>query len=181
VDIAGTDGFRAEIPPFATAKITLVGGSGLRAGYIDMEPDQGSSMLYVAVSFFYNFFDAQGNLTDSVSIPPSMFSDIHYLFPVERSATVDTGFAWCPSLLKGPFDVVVTLYREDGSVYQTKTVTFEGHTAQFFANLFDDVPADFLGLMGIESDGFIHVAVLRIEYTQSGFQYAGTAPDNLIP
>ena len=110
-----------------------------------------------------------------------MFSDVEFLLPVERSANVDTGFAWCPALLKGPFEVTITLYREDGSVYQSKTVTFTGHAAQFFAPLFDDVPADFLGMMRIESEGFIHVAVLRIEYTDSGFQYAGAAPDTFIP
>jgi hypothetical protein len=58
-------------------------------------------LLDVAVSFLYNFYNPQGELTDSVSIPPSVFSDIVFLFPVERSAAVDTGSAWCPSLLKG--------------------------------------------------------------------------------
>jgi hypothetical protein len=181
LDITGLDGFRVEILPFATAKLRLVGGAQLQAGYIEMDPDQGSSTLEVAVSFFYNFFDAQGNLTDSVSIPPSTFSSVEYLLPVERSADVDTGFAWCPALLKAPFDVVVTLYDEDGSVYQSKTVTFTGHAAQFFAQIFDNVPVNFLGLLRIESTRFIHVAVLRIEYTDSGFQYAGAAPDDFIP
>jgi len=181
LDITGLDGFRVEISPFATVKLRLVGGSGLQSGYLEVDPDMGSSDLDIAVSFFYNFFDAQSNLTDSVSIPPSLFSGTDYLFPVERSEVVDTGFAWCPGLLAGPFDITVTLLNEDGSIFQTKTVTFTGHQAQFFAGLFDNVPADFLGMMGIESSRFINVAVLRIEYTQSGFQYAGTAPDEFIP
>ena len=181
LDISGLDGFRLELQPFASVKLRLVGGSQLNSGYIEADTDMGSSNLGVAVSFFYNFYNATGHLTDSVSIPASIFSDIEYLFPVERSAAVDTGFAWCPGLLKGPWDVVLTLYREDGTVFQTKTVTFSGHEAQFFAQLFEGVPADFLGMMRIESEGFIHVAVLRIEYTDSGFQYAGAAADNFIP
>ena len=181
LDITGLDGFRAEINPSSTVKIRMVGGAGLQSGYLEVDTDMDSSDLDVAVSFFYNFFDAQDNLTDSVSIPPSIFSDIEYLFPVERSEVVDTGFAWCPGLLAGPFEITVTLYREDGSVYQTKTVTFTGHSAQFFAGVFDNVPTNFLGMMRIESNRFINVAVLRIEYTKSGFQYAGAAPDNFIP
>ena len=180
-DMSGFDGFQVEILPFATFKLRLTGDAQLQAGYIEVDPDSGSSMLDIAVSFFYNFRNAQGELTDSVSIPPSLFSDTVFLFPVERSANVDTGFAWCPGILKGPFDVLVTLYRPDGSVFQTKTVPFTGHAAQFFAQVFDNVPADFLGLMRVESDNFIHVAVLRIEYTESGFQYAGAAPDTFEP
>ena len=181
IDISSSNGFWVELPPFMSVKIRLVGGSQLAAGYIEVDPETGSSMLDIAVSFFYNFRDSQGDLLDSVSIPPSMFAGTEFLLPVERSDAVDTGFAWCPGLLGGPFNVEVTLYREDGSVFQTKTVVFSGHAAQFFYQIFDNVPAEFLGMMRINAQNLFHVAVLRIEYTDSGFQYAGTAPDDFIP
>jgi hypothetical protein len=181
LNLTGTPGFWVELYPRGSFKIVLTGGSQLRVGYLEMETDLSSSVLDVAVSFFYNFRDSAGRLIDSVSIPPSMFSGSEYLFPVERSSRVNTGLAWCPWIWEGPFNVIITLYRENGSIHQQKSVTFFGHKSQFFSEAFDSVPVDFLGMMRVKSQYSMHLAVIRIEHTGTGFQYSGTAPDDFIP
>jgi hypothetical protein len=66
-------------------------------------------------------------------------------------------------------------------VFRTDTFTERGHLAKFFDELFDGVPAEFVGMMHVDSDGCLHTTGLRLEYTQTGFQLTSVPPDDFIP
>jgi hypothetical protein len=149
-----------DLPPLGTAKFVLE-ADAFSVGYLEIVGGDPYGGEGVAIAFFYNY-NSNGRLIDSTGIPPSSISRGH-LFAVEKSATVDTGFAWAYLNQLGAFDVTLTLYDAAGSQVQQKTVPFAGHLAKFFTEIFDNIPDGFVGHVRITSPQAIGVAVLRLD------------------
>jgi hypothetical protein len=109
--------YAVSLPPFGTAKLLFTGDSVLRVGYMDLDSDSSYSILDVAYSFFYNL-RAGTDLLETIGGPESAW-DKKIAFAVEKSAKVDTGYAWCPSSRYSttPFLIVLTLYNANGCPY----------------------------------------------------------------
>jgi hypothetical protein len=171
-NFSGSDFVPYSLNPRASVKLRLTGDSETRVGYLEIEADSGEDDI--AVSYFYEF-RAGGFLRDSVGSPESALGR-RFVFGVEKTSTVDTGFAWSPSSHSGAsgFPVELTLYTEGGSIRLQKAVTFTGHLAAFFSEVFTEVSGNFRGSLEIESPVQLSVEVLRIEHTSSGFQLTST-------
>jgi hypothetical protein len=176
-DRTGSSAFSISLPPRSTVKLRLSGDSLTRSGYLQMYGDGTSTVYDIATSYFYNYV-TDGRLqvcTGSAAAPSGRL----FCFPVEKSPSVNTGLAWAPGAVAGPFPLVVTLFDQQGTQVQQKTLSFEGHEARFFDEIFDTVPSGFLGRVRIESQENIHLEVLRLEQTESGFQLTATPPDRM--
>jgi len=152
-----------NLPPLGSAKYVLQSDGPLHVGYLLFAGSGNNTDADAAVAFFYNYYSG-GHLVDSTGIPDSRPSR-GYFFPVEKSATVDTGFAWSGPATAPTFDATVTLVNAAGTQVQQKTVTFNGHTAQFFTQIFDNVPNGFVGHVRIvcPAQQSLSVAVLRLD------------------
>jgi len=97
------------------------------------------------VAYYYEY-RVNGQLQDTIRSPGSTWGDT-MIFAVERTGTVDTGFAWCPSnrYSSGQFSIILTLCDRNGNVYQQKPVTFTGQEAQFISEVFPELPGGFVG------------------------------------
>jgi len=71
------------------------------------------------------------------------------------------------------------LYDSSGSQLQQKALAYSGHEARFVSELFENMPDGFLGRVQIESEQNIHLEVLRLDQTGSGFQLTATPPDRI--
>ncbi len=149
-------------------KYVLEGDQELQSGYLELRGEPGFPTTSLAVSFFYNLSGPTGLLdsTGSPSQPPST----RYLFGVERSATANTGFAWAPFLDTSDFGIMLQLYDTDGTLLQTRRLAYDGHLARFFTEVFENLPAEFVGLVEIQSEKSLFLTVLRLEFSASGGQ-----------
>jgi hypothetical protein len=161
----------------SSLKIVLRGDATARAGYLRMTPGQGSVDDDLTVSFFYNYV-VEGALVDSIGVQQSTASTV-FLFNVEKTSTVNTGLAWAPDADTSTFDIKLTLFRQDGSSLPPVIQTFEGHKAQFFddQSLFPSVPNGFSGYVLLEVESQVHFVVLRLEFTEGGFQLTSVPAD----
>jgi hypothetical protein len=133
----------------------------------------------VAYSFLYNFSDAQGHLLDSTGIAYQQPKK-EFAVPVEKSAQINTGVAW--ATLFSHYSIELTLFDTNGNIVATKTIDGAGHYAHFIDEIFEgEVPVDFLGMLYVDSDTYINVTALRLEYTNTGFQLTSVPPDDYIP
>ena len=89
---------------------------------------------------------------------------------------MNTGFAWAPFSMTHQFKVVATLLDQDGSQIGSEEITFAGHLAQFFTETFAGIQDGFLGWVRISSEENLHLTVLRLENTSSGFQLTSVPP-----
>ena len=153
-----------NLPALGTAKYVLTGGATYRVGYLEVYGSGPHTGDDIAVAVFYNYHSG-GHIVDSVGVPRS-YQYLAQLFPVERSAAVDTAFAWARFGITPAFDVTLTLYNAQGTQVQQKTVAFEGHTAKFFSEVFDNVPNGFVGHVRATSPQAIAIAVLRLDLTR---------------
>ncbi len=176
-DRTGTSALSISISPRSTVKLRLSGDSMTRSGYLRMFADGDSSVYDVASSYFYNY-QVNDRLQACTGSFPAPSGRVFWL-PVEKTPSVNTGLAWAPGDVPGPFALVVSLLDQAGTLIQQKTVSFTGHEAKFFGEFFDNVPDRFLGRMRIESEENIHLEVLRLEQTESGFQLTTTPPDRI--
>ncbi len=176
-DRTGTSAFSVSISPRSTIKLRLSGDFLTRSGYLRMLADGDSSVYDVAASYFYNYM-TDDKLQVCTGSSPSPSGRIFWL-PVEKTSSVDTGLAWAPGDVPGPFPLHVSLFDQAGTQVQQKTLSFTGHEARFFGQIFDNVPGHFLGRMRIESEENIHLEVLRLEQTVGGFQLTATPPDRI--
>jgi hypothetical protein len=98
---------------------------------------------------------------------------------------IDTGIAWCPSSrssdISDQFQILLTLFDQNGVAVRTKPVTFTGHRAQFISQLFADLTATFVGHLNIKSQDYMYLEVLRMETTDTGFQLTSTPAVDYIP
>jgi hypothetical protein len=177
--IDGTEQYQREsfpisLPARSTKKYVLSGDDTVRTGFLRIVSNNGHSRKDVALAFFYNYKQS-GALVDSTGVPFGSPSD-NFLFPVEKTSSVNTGFAWAPATYKKPTNITAQLYDSLGDLVQEKILTFEGHLAQFFSEIFDVVPDGFLGSVTLSADESFHLTVIRLEFTQSGFQLTSVPP-----
>ncbi|MDA2937718.1 hypothetical protein MYX75_05580 [Acidobacteria bacterium AH-259-A15] len=163
--------FDITLGPKETKKFILTGDSEARSGYLIIS---GIGDDLIVTSFFYNFL-VSGQLVDSVGVAEG-FQSLTALFPVEKTSTVNTGFAYASDVAAPPFQVVLSLIDEDGKRVQKKTLTFEGHLARFFTEVFDGISDGFVGSVLLESERLIYLTVIRLELTSTGFQLTSIAP-----
>ena len=176
-DRTGSDGIAVTIGPRSTVKILLSGDSTVRSGYLRLTAEGAFSVYDVAPSYFYRYL-AGGRLQESVGSAAAA-SGSTFWFPVEKTATTDTGVAWAPDSVTAPFSISINLYDSSGRQLQQKTLAYSGHEARFVSELFENMPDGFLGRALIESEQNIHLEVLRLDQTGSGFQLTATPPDRI--
>ena len=159
------------LAPFATGKFVLRSNT-LQIGYLDLLGREGSNGSDVAVSFFYNFLSG-GTLVESTGIPNSSISRGH-VFGVEHSSRVNTALAWCSFYPTDPFDITLTLYDAAGVQVQQKVYPYTGHLPRYFTELFDNVPAEFVGHVRMYSTPGLGLTVLRFEQVGNAFHLTST-------
>jgi D-alanyl-D-alanine carboxypeptidase len=185
------------IPSGQSIKYRFTGDlSTTYSGYLDIDQDGADSgdSSDIVVSYFYEFRNKDGSLADTIGGPvtPSFGAgSSSWGFTVEKSQTLSTGMAWCPTArslnTSSSFSVSLTLYDQAGAIAAQKTVTSFGYQAQFFDQVFTELPENFLGYLSIQSAIDIYMTVLRLEKTPTGFQLTSTPawqkmpsePDNL--
>lgn len=174
----GTGGFNISMAPKGTIKVRLSGDSATRSGYLQMQGAEPSSVVDLAVSYFYSYL-VNDRLMESVGSsagdPGRSFS-----FPVEKTTSANTGFAWAPNSVTTPFPIVLTLYDANGRQVDKKTATYTGHEAKFFDQVFNSVPFGYLGRIQVDSQELIYFEVLRLDQTETGFQLT-SIPPNRVP
>ena len=178
--LTGFTSFNFNLNAHESAKFRITGDATTRAGYCEIEGNSSSYDSDVAVSYFYEY-RVNGVLQDSIGDSESAWGD-EFLVAVERSSLINTGFAWCPSsrYSTSTFPMVLTLYDATGAVHRTRNYTFSGHEAQFLHEIFPGLATDFRGHLLIECQGYMYLAVLRMEYTPTGFQFTSTPADDYI-
>ena len=99
-----------------------------------------------------------------------MYFGKKFFFPVEVSATIDIGMAWCPAYRYSgtQFDIIVSAYDQTGQLAVQKTVTFSGPEAQFINQLLRTLPKPFRGHIYLESMQYFYLEILRLEQTAGG-------------
>ncbi len=154
------------LQPRETKKLILSGGADAITTGLAIRGDAGSSTSVLAVAYFYNYF-AAGVLADSTGVPMGVASS-RFTFPVERSELINTGLAIRRLATQTDSPITLTLYNADGTLFEE--VPAGSDFAHFFDELFDDVPTDFKGSLVAESADEFYLVVLRLQYTQGGFQ-----------
>jgi hypothetical protein len=179
-EYTGSDAYPVSLPAYGTVRLFFTGDSSLQVGYMDFESGSSYSLIDVAYSFFYNLRINDNDLSETVGGPESPHNK-KMVFGVEKSAQVDTGYAISPLSRSGAtsFPIVLTLYNSDGSIYDTRQVTFLGHHAIFVSQVFS-LPATFIGFLKVDSQQSIYLTVLRMEYNSTGWQFTSIAPDNYV-
>ena len=182
-DISDEGSVEFRLPPLGSVKLVFQGAEELQVGYLLlMVMDPGQYPQDLAVTFFYNFYNAQQELIDSVAMAPCSLHE-GFTVPVEKSDTINTGIAivpyynaWHESYLA---QMLFTLYDSDGNEVESKDHVVEGHSAVFFTEIFESVPPDFVGMMHIQSKDPIYLGAIRLEHSRSGYQYTGvmTVPE----
>ena len=173
VDQTGSSHFEIALPPQGSRKFTLTGDDQVREGFFDLIGTDLSLNHQVAVSFFYQV--GHPALTDSIATfdtPPSKV----LVFPVEKSAEADTGFAYAALDPGGAFNISATLIDLAGIEIGTVAWIYSGHDALFFTELFD-VLESFVGSLRIESEVSLYLTVIRVEQSVGGFQLTNVPPE----
>lgn len=128
-----TNGFVYVLPAGASRKVVLKGDSKARAGYLEISGREGFPEDAVITSFFYNFLSQgqgaqskhvaaqsplnNGQLLDSTGVPAGRAAT-KLAFPVEKTSSVNTGFAWAPFSVLTGFEITLTLFDEQGNQVQ---------------------------------------------------------------
>ena len=172
----GQSGFEILPAPNQTRKFTLSSSEPeASSGWLEIEGRR-SLTSNLATSFFYNFFIGEG-LEDSTGV--AVASRTRSLrFPVERSATINTGLA----VRRSQELISFTLFDEAGQFLQTSILPLEG--ARFFDQIFAGVPQDFVGSVKTESSKPFSMTALRQELIpgeQLRFQLTSVLPATRAP
>ena len=168
-DFTGSSAVNLTLGPKETSKLVFQGDAITRAGYLLVFKLESTESF-----FFYNFLDGNGQLLDSVGITASLANDA-FLFPVEKQGPVNTAFAWI-SLDTDPFDITLTLFDALGVQFDQQVMTFDGHLAKFFDEIFTTVGSSFTDMLQISSEQLLNMVVQRLEFTSSGFQLTSIPP-----
>jgi len=178
-DFSDYDGFWVTIKPNGTFKAVVTASSTLNMGYLEYFARGSASSSDVVVSYFYGY--RSNGVLQTTAGSARVDSHRGFEFPVEKSYNTDTGFAWAPWITTTSFPISLTLYDKQGNVFRRKTVNYTGHKSIFFSQIFDGVPANFLGKVRITAPDFFYLEVLRFDWTASGFQLTSTPPDWFVP
>ncbi len=161
-----------DLGPRETRKYKFTGGPDAVTTGLVIVPDSGSDVSALAVSYFFNF-SSGGELLDSTGVPAGT-SARKFIFPVEKSAAVNTGLAMRRLPSQGDAPITLTLYGADGSKVQE--ISRGSGLSRFFDELFTGVPQNFTGSVVAESSGDFYLVVLRLETTTAGFQLTSVPP-----
>ncbi|MBI4446233.1 MAG: hypothetical protein HY645_10030 [Acidobacteria bacterium] len=175
-DATGSTVFDITLDPTATAKFVLRGDATARAGYLVILGKTGFSAVDITVSFFYNLINSSGALLDSTGVPAGTAAT-QFSFPVEKTTIVNTGFAYASAGVTKSFPIYAVLFDARGLPTAQKSWTYQGHLAQFFTELFADIPDGFMGVVQLVSEQNIFLTVLRLEFTAGGFQLTSVPAD----
>ena len=177
VNKSNSSEFALELGPGCSQKHVIGGDAQVRAGYLRIDATEGSPQS-ISVSMFYNFIQA-GGLMDSTATPSGSASR-KYWVTVEKSTSINTGFAWVGTgEANGSFKIHLALCNAAGQVIQYRTQLYEGHSSRFFAGpdgIFQGVPDGFVGGVIVDSEQDIFLTVLRLESTAGGFQLTSIPP-----
>ena len=155
-----------------TSKTVFGGDDVVRTGYLEINGIDGYSITDFAVNYFYVYRDNR-TVVDSTGVPASIDSN-RFIVPVERGESCDTGFAWAPYVdpsVPASFDVTLTLYDNRGQLFASLTKRFEGHTAIFFSQIFQNLPASFVGHLRLEAQHRFYFVALRMDSPPGGPQF----------
>jgi hypothetical protein len=173
---SGYDSNSIRLQPNGTLKYRLFRpDSKLEVGYLSVTGNDGSNETQIVISYFYLYKDSQERLMDSVGVPV-LEPGTAFVFPVERTADINTGFAWATGDIQDLFEITLVLFDDKGQEVESIQLEYEGHLAKFFSELFQSVPEVFIGMIRIESEQPIHLTALRLETTEDGFQLTSTPP-----
>ncbi|MEJ2080523.1 MAG: hypothetical protein P8Z74_21445 [Acidobacteriota bacterium] len=176
VDQSGSTGFGISLGPRATQKYVLKGSDQAQTGYLQMVTKTGPANA-VAASFFYNFIQ-NDQLLDSTGTDGGEAKK-KFWFPVEKTETANTGFAFAAGTESESFAITLTLFDEEGTQVGQQVSPYAGHMARFFAGpdgIFPSVPDGFVGALLVSSEHEIVLTVLRLEMTVGGFQLTSVPP-----
>jgi len=171
---------RWTIPRGATFPYVLSADGVARPGYLVLESVEGPGEEQIATSIFFRSV-SDGRINDLVATYPAPPMK-KAVFPVDRSPSSDTGIALLPTSsihLVGP--IRFTLLDQAGTKVQELELGFSGHTALMLAEIFDQVPATFLGSVVIESPRDFYLLVLRVEPTGQSIQLTAVPPGRREP
>lgn len=174
IDRTGLSAFSVYLGPNATQKFLLTSKADVKVGYLRITGNDGAQVSNLSTSFFYDVTE-KGEVTDSIGIPRGV-PGRRFICAVEKNDDALTGFAWAPASLPSGFPVQLALYDSEGNLIRSVTVTFEGHTALFFHEVFDNFPENFVGKVVVNSEEEIHLTALRLCWTQDGFQLTSVPP-----
>lgn len=175
IDQTGNSGFSISLPPHGTVKYILSSIDAVpRGGYLEIVAGGTHSTNNISTSFFYNLY-LEDRLVDSVGTPQARLNK-RFILPVEAGPGLNTGVAWAPFLTSEPFAMQAALYDHEGNLIDEAELTFSGHEAQFVTELFDDLPAQFIGSLVLEAGQVFHLTALRLELTDQGIQLTGISP-----
>ncbi len=195
------------LPGKATREMRLSGGKTITEGYINISNISGTqSWINLAVSFFY-VLKNDGQITDSIGVKAAHIPNRQtvaegwaaftgkYSIPVKRGGGADTGIAVThglrePVVLSGGIgNIHATLYDEAGTAVRMLDMANDGHDAMLLSDMWNDLPADFVGLLQLEPDDFetiYYVTVIGIQLTGgmqpsggTGFQLTSLPPDDV--
>ena len=167
--------FPIRVPGRGTRKVRITGDSTTRTGFLEMFGEGGLPTSGILVQFFFEY-NSQGTLADSVAIPETERGN-SFVFSVEKGSSVNTGIAWAPASITDRFLITLSLFDTEGNAADVVELLFDGHATNFFDEIFDQVPGEFLGLVSLKSVASMYVTVLRLEYTQGGFQLTALTPE----
>jgi hypothetical protein len=168
-----------SLAPLGSRRIFLQGFTELEVGYLDVRAYGDSLEDDVTVSFFYQY-KVKGQLVDSTGVSASINSAGN-LFPVEKTSTVNSGFAWARFSALDPFEINLTLYDSEGEIFDQKTMTFNGHEAKFITEVFDNIPDGFVGHVRLVSTQKVAMIALRFEQVADGFQLTSAPVETFDP
>jgi len=157
--------------PRGTDKIVISGGNDVKTGYIEILGADGYTMLDWTINYFYVYRE-NGAVLESIGVPNAPVSKDYYL-PVERSEDCNTAIAWAPygDSVPSTFNVQLTLYDDQGRLYASKSMRFEGQMASFFSELFNGIPTSFLGHLVLEAPYLFHFVGFRMVDSWNGPQF----------
>ncbi len=92
----------------------------------------------MAPGYFYRYL-AGGRLQDTLGYAAAS-SGRFFWFPVEKTATPDTGVAWAPDSVAAPFSITLSLYDRSGNELRQKTLAYSGHEAKLVGAPFENIP-----------------------------------------
>jgi hypothetical protein len=160
-----------SLAPRETKKFVLTGGATTVSAGLEIFGNPGFPTSRIAVAYFFNYLE-NGNLVDSIGVPKGQAAK-RFIFPVERSPSVNTGIAIRRRANQGSSSISMGLFDARG-VQEQSVVFLIG--ARFLTELFT-LPSEFLGSVVVESQDEFYLVVLRLETTQTGFQLTSVPAD----
>ena len=172
IEMTGASSFTLDLEPRQTRKLVFEGSEEQAvAGWLTLTADTGFDRNDVATAFFYNLVQ-EDRLIDSTGVTPAQPSRV-FVIPVERTADGNTGMAFRNVVSQ----LELSLYDDSGNLIETARAS---NDAKFIDQFFTAVPEGFSGSVQAESSSSFFVTVLRLEFTDDGFQLT-SIPATSVP